>query len=164
RRLGVAEPAMGFLTGGAFAVFYTFAGIPIGRFADRRVRGSVIAVGAALWSAMTALSGLAQGFGQLALARIGVGIGEAGRRPPAHSLLSHYFPPEGLPPALAVYASGIHFGTAFGWLVGGQIADALGWRAAFFVVGLPGLLLALLVRLTVREPPRGLSEGSAGGD
>ncbi len=164
QELGVSDSAMGFLTGGAFAIFYTFAGIPIGRFADRGVRRSVIAVGAALWSAMTALSGLAQSFVQLALARIGVGIGEAGCSPPAHSLLSDYFPPERRATALAVYASGIHFGTAFGWLAGGQIADALGWRAAFFVVGLPGILLAALVQLTVREPPRGLSEGSRAGD
>ena len=163
--LGVSDTAMGFLTGFAFAVFYTFAGIPIARFADRGVRRSVIAVGAALWSAMTAASGLAQSFGQLALARVGVGIGEAACSPPAHSLLSDYFPPERRATALSIYAAGIHFGTAFGYLAGGWINQAFDWRTAFFVVGLPGIALALLVRLTVREPARGLSEGGeAGGD
>jgi predicted MFS family arabinose efflux permease len=163
RELGASDTAMGFLTGWAFAVFYTFAGIPIARFADRSVRRSVIAAGAALWSAMTALSGLAQGFGQLALARIGVGVGEAACSPPAHSLISDYFPPERRATALAIYASGIHFGTAFGYLAGGWINEAFGWRTAFFVVGLPGIAVALLVQLTVREPERGRSEGGAAG-
>jgi predicted MFS family arabinose efflux permease len=161
RDLGVSDTAMGFLTGWAFAVFYTFAGIPIARYADTGVRRSVIAAGAALWSAMTAASGFAQSFAQLALARIGVGVGEAACSPPAHSLISDYFPPERRATALAVYASGIHFGTAFGYLAGGAISEAFGWRAAFFVVGLPGLLVALLVRATVREPVRGASEGVA---
>jgi predicted MFS family arabinose efflux permease len=160
--LGVSDTAMGFLTGWAFAVFYTFAGIPIARFADRGVRRSVIAAGTALWSAMTAVSGLAHTFAQLALARIGVGVGEAACSPPAHSLLADYFPPERRATALAIYASGIHFGTAFGYLAGGWINEAFGWRTAFFVVGLPGIAVAALVRLAVREPARGLSEG--GGD
>lgn len=162
--LGVSDTAMGFLTGGAFAVFYTFAGIPIARFADRSVRRTVIAVGCALWSAMTAASGLARGFADLALARIGVGVGEAACSPPAHSLLSDYFPPERRATALAVYASGIHFGTAFGYLAGGWLNEAFDWRTAFLAVGLPGLALALLVRLTVREPARGLSEGGVAGE
>jgi len=165
RDLGVSDTAMGFLTGTAFALFYTFAGIPIARLADRGVRRSVIAVGAALWSAMTAASGLAQSFAQLALARVGVGIGEAACSPPAHSLLSDYFPPERRATALALYAAGIHVGIAFGYLAGGWINQAFDWRTAFFVVGLPGLGLAVLVRLTVREPARGLSEGGeASGD
>jgi predicted MFS family arabinose efflux permease len=164
RDLGVSDTAMGFLTGFAFALFYTFAGIPIARFADRGVRRSVIAAGAALWSAMTAASGLAQSFAQLALARVGVGIGEAACSPPAHSLISDYFPPERRATALALYAAGIHFGTAFGYLAGGWINEAFSWRVAFFVVGLPGLALAVLVRLTVREPPRGLSEGGVTGE
>jgi predicted MFS family arabinose efflux permease len=161
RELGVSDAAMGLLTGWTFAVFYTFAGIPIARLADRGARRSVIAAGAALWSAMTALSGLAQSFAQLALARIGVGVGEAACSPPAHSLLSDYFPPERRATALAIYASGIHFGTAFGYLAGGWINEAFGWRTAFFVVGLPGLAAAALVRLAVREPRRGLSERGA---
>ncbi|HEX2486836.1 MAG TPA: MFS transporter [Myxococcota bacterium] len=161
RELGVSDTAMGFLTGGAFAVFYTFAGIPIARFADRSVRRTVIAVGCAVWSAMTAASGLARGFADLALARVGVGVGEAACSPPAHSLLADYFPPERRATALAIYASGIHFGTAFGYLAGGWINAVFDWRTAFMAVGLPGLALALLVRLTVREPERGLSEGGA---
>jgi predicted MFS family arabinose efflux permease len=164
RDLQVSDTAMGFLTGWTFAVFYTFAGIPIARFADRGARRSVIAAGAALWSAMTAVSGLAQSFAQLALARVGVGVGEAACSPPAHSLLSDYFPPERRATALAIYASGIHFGTAFGYLAGGWINEAFGWRTAFFVVGLPGILAAVLVRLTVREPVRGRSEGLESGE
>jgi predicted MFS family arabinose efflux permease len=164
RELGVSDTAMGFLTGGAFAVFYTFAGIPIARFADRSVRRTVIAVGCAAWSVMTAASGLARGFGDLAAARIGVGIGEAACSPPAHSLLADYFPPERRATALSVYASGIHFGTAFGYLAGGWINAAFDWRTAFVAVGLPGLALALVVRLTVREPARGLSEGGSAGE
>jgi predicted MFS family arabinose efflux permease len=163
RDLGVSDTAMGFLTGGAFAVFYTFAGIPIARFADRSVRRTVIAVGCAVWSAMTAASGLARGFGELALARVGVGVGEAACSPPAHSLLADYFPPERRATALSVYASGIHFGTAFGYLAGGWLNAAFDWRTAFMAVGLPGLALAILVRLTVREPARGLSEGGSAG-
>jgi predicted MFS family arabinose efflux permease len=164
RDLGVSDTAMGFLTGGAFAVFYTFAGIPIARFADRSVRRTVIAAGCAVWSAMTAASGLARGFADLAAARIGVGVGEAACSPPAHSLLADYFPPERRATALSVYASGIHFGTAFGYLAGGWINAAFDWRTAFVAVGLPGLGLALLVRLTVREPARGLSEGGSRGE
>jgi predicted MFS family arabinose efflux permease len=164
QELGVSDRAMGLLTGFTFAVFYTFAGIPIARLADRGPRRSVIAAGAVLWSAMTAASGLARGFAQLALARIGVGVGEAACSPPAHSLLSDYFPPERRTTALAVYASGIHFGTAFGYLAGGWLNQVFDWRTAFFAVGLPGVVVAALLRLTVREPPRGLSEGGAHGE
>jgi predicted MFS family arabinose efflux permease len=152
--LGVSDTAMGFLTGIAFALFYTVAGIPIARLADHGTRRTIIAVGLAVWSAMTALSGLARTFGQLALARIGVGVGEAACSPPAHSLLADYFPPERRATALAVYSMGIHVGVLVGFIVGGWMSQYFGWRAAFLVVGLPGLALALLVRLTVREPPR----------
>jgi len=156
--LQVSDTALGFLTGFAFALFYTVAGIPIARFADSGVRRTVIAVGLAVWSAMTALQGLSRVFWQLAVARVGVGIGEAACSPPAHSLLSDYFPPERRATALAIYASGIHFGIFFGLIAGGWIDEFFGWRVAFFVVGLPGLLLAVVVRLTVREPVRGQSE------
>jgi MFS family permease len=151
--LGASDTAMGFLTGIAFALFYTVAGIPIARAADRGSRRTVIAIGLALWSGMTAASGLVRSYGQLALARIGVGVGEAACSPPAHSLLADYFPPERRATALAVYAMGIHVGILFGFIVGGWMNEWLGWRAAFFVVGLPGLVLAVLVRTTVREPP-----------
>jgi predicted MFS family arabinose efflux permease len=152
--LGVSDTAMGFLTGIAFALFYTVAGIPIARLADRGTRRTVIAVGLAVWSGMTALSGMVRSFGELALARIGVGIGEAACSPPAHSLLSDYFPPERRATALAVYSMGIHVGVLFGFVIGGWMSQYFGWRAAFLVVGLPGLVLSIVVRLTVREPAR----------
>ncbi len=156
--LQVSDTAMGFLTGFAFAVFYTVAGLPLARIADRWVRRSLIAISLATWSLMTAVSGLARNFTDLALARIGVGIGEAGASPPAHSLLSDYFPPEKRATVLALYASGIYVGVGLGFWLGGWINDAYGWRTAFFVVGFPGVLMALLVRLTIREPVRGMSE------
>lgn len=160
RDLGASDSQMGFLTGFAFAVFYTTAGIPIARFADRSVRRSVIAAGLALWSGMTAVSGLARSFTQLATARVLVGVGEAACSPPAHSLLADYFSPRWRATALSIYAMGIHVGILVGLVVGGWLNDHYGWRVAFYVVGLPGLLLALLVRFTVREPRRGASEES----
>jgi MFS family permease len=156
--LKISDTALGFLTGFAFAVFYTFAGLPLARLADRWVRRSLIALSLATWSVMTATCGLARGFTDLALSRIGVGIGEAGATPPAHSLLSDYFPPEKRATVLALYACGVPVGVGLGYWLGGWINDAFGWRAAFFVVGLPGVLMALLVRLTIREPVRGMSE------
>jgi predicted MFS family arabinose efflux permease len=152
--LGVSDTAMGFLTGIAFALFYTVAGIPIARYADRGTRRTVIALGLAVWSAMTALSGMVRSFAELALARVGVGIGEAACTPPAHSLLSDYFLPERRATALAIYSMGIHVGVLLGFVIGGLMSQYFGWRAAFLVVGLPGLVLAIVVRLTVREPPR----------
>ena len=155
---GASDTEMGFLTGFAFAVFYTFAGIPIARWADLGNRRSIIALGLTVWSAMTALSGLAGSFFQLALARIGVGVGEAAGSPPAHSLLADYFPPERRAAALGTYAMGIYIGVMLGYLLGGWIKEFFDWRVAFLAVGLPGLLLALLVRFTIREPPRGGAE------
>lgn len=146
---------MGLLTGIAFALFYTCAGIPIARLADRGVRRSIIAAGLTAWSLMTAVSGLVRSFSELALARVGVGVGEAAFVPPAHSLISDYVPPARRATALAIFSMGVHVGTAFGFLLGGWIAQYFGWRRAFFAVGFPGLFLALLVRFTVREPPRG---------
>jgi MFS family permease len=160
--LKISDTALGFLTGFAFAAFYTVAGLPLARIADRWVRRSLIAISLATWSVMTAASGLARGFTDLAFARIGVGIGEAGATPPAHSLIADYFPPEKRATAFAVYASGIYVGVGIGFWIGGWINDAYGWRMAFFVVGLPGVLMALVVRFTVREPPRGLSDQVVG--
>jgi len=158
---GVSDSAMGFLTGTAFAIFYAAAGIPIARWADRWVRRSIIALGLAAWSGFTAASGLAQSFIQMAAARIGVGVGEAALSPPAHSLLADYFPPERRATAMGIYSMGIHVGILFGLTLGGMLEEAFGWRKAFFVVGLPGLVLAVLVRLTVREPVRGATEQRA---
>jgi MFS family permease len=157
--LDLSDTALGFLTGIAFAVFYTFLGIPIARWADRGTRRNIIALGVAIWSAMTALSGAARSFTQLAIARFGVAIGEAGCSPPAHSLISDYFPPERRGRALSIYSLGIPIGSAFGLFFGGWLAEFFGWRMAFLVVGAPGLLLAIVVRWTLREPPRGHSEG-----
>lgn len=156
--LGVSDTAMGFLTGFAFVVFYTFAGIPIARLADRASRRNVIAVGLVVWSSMTAVSGLAQNFVHLALARIGVGVGEAAGSPPAHSLISDYFPLERRATALSIYAAGVYLGVAAAYIGGGYIAESFGWRAVYFVLGLSGIPLALLVLGTVRELPRGHSE------
>ncbi len=156
--LGASDSAMGFLSGTAFALFYATLGIPIARWADLWVRRSIIAIGLLLWSGMTALSGAAQTFAQMAAARVGVGVGEAALSPPAHSLISDYFPPERRATALSIYAMGIHLGILFGVVAGGWLEEYWGWRRAFVVVGLPGILLAVLVQLSVREPARGGSE------
>ncbi|MEM1436809.1 MAG: MFS transporter [Pseudomonadota bacterium] len=153
--LDVSDTAMGFLGGIAFAIFYTALGIPLARLADRGSRRNLLAVCLAVWSAATALCGQAQSFLQLLLARIGVAVGEAGGSPPSHSMISDMFPPERRATALAVYALGIPIGTMLGNLGGGWISEAYDWRTAFLIVGLPGLLLAVIVRLTLREPPRG---------
>lgn len=152
---GVSDTAIGLLAGPAFAVFYTFLGLPIARWADIGNRRSIIALGLTVWSAMTALAGMATSFAQLALARIGVAVGEAAGSPPAHSLISDYFPPRSRGRALGIYAGGLHLAGPIGVIGGAWIAAEYGWRAAFIAFGLPGLLLALLVRSTVREPVRG---------
>ena len=157
--LGLSDSALGMLTGFAFALFYATLGIPIARFADRSNRRNLIAWALAIWSAMTAVSGLAQNFWHLLLARIGVGVGEAGCSPPAHSMLADYFPTENRATALGIYSLGIPFGLLFGFIAGGWLNEFFGWRVAFFIVGVPGLLLAILVRFTLREPPRGMAEG-----
>jgi predicted MFS family arabinose efflux permease len=159
--LGLSDTAMGMLTGFAFAAFYATLGIPIARFADRSNRRNLVAWALGIWSIMTALSGLAQNFWHLLAARIGVGIGEAGCSPPAHSMIADYYPADQRATALGIYSLGIPFGIMFGLFAGGWINEFFGWRAAFFIVGLPGILLALLVRFSLREPPRGMAEGRA---
>lgn len=153
--LGVSDAWMGFLIGPAFAVFYTGLGVPVARLADRHVRRSIVAAGFALWSAFTVLSGFARGALELTLARVGVGVGEAAGAAPSHSLISDYFPPERRPQALAVFQLGVYLGQFLGLAVGGLLVAPLGWRGTFVAVGAPGLVLALLLRLTVREPARG---------
>jgi predicted MFS family arabinose efflux permease len=157
----LTDAQLGFLGGIAFALFYTFAGIPIARWADTGSRRTIIALSVLIWSLMTAFTGAARSFSMLLIARVGVGIGEAGCSPPAHSLISDYFPPERRATALSIYALGIPIGGALGTLIGGWVASIFGWRAAFVAVGLPGILLALVVRLTLRDPVRGGSEPSA---
>ena len=154
----LSDQQLGLLTGFAFALFYTVAGIPIARYADRNNRRNVVAIAIALWSFMTAISGLVQNYLQLLLARIGVGVGEAGGSPPAHSMISDIFPPERRASALAFYSMGINFGILFGFLAGGWLNEFFDWRVAFFVVGAPGIVVALFVRYTLREPIRGLIE------
>ncbi|PKQ03710.1 MAG: MFS transporter, partial [Alphaproteobacteria bacterium HGW-Alphaproteobacteria-12] len=143
--LHLSDTQLGFLSGIAFAIFYATLGIPIALVADRGNRRNIIAWAIAIWSGMTAVCGLAGNFWQLALARIGVGVGEAGSSPPSHSMIADMYAPNERASAMAVYSLGVYFGVMVGFLVGGWVAVWYGWRAAFFVVGLPGLLLALLV-------------------
>jgi len=157
--LGLSDTQIGLLSGMAFGIFYATLGIPIARLADRYSRVNIIAICLAIWSLMTAVSGLATNFWQLLIARIGVGIGEAGGSPPSHSLIADYFPPEKRATSLGIYALGIPVGILFGNLAGGWINEFFGWRYAFFVVGVPGILLAILLKMSVKEPPRGHSEG-----
>ena len=154
----VGDTVLGLLAGTAFALFYVILGVPIARLADRCNRRNLIALAVAVWSGMTALSGLAANIWQLGLARIGVGIGEAGCSPPAHSMIADLYPPEQRSSAMGVYTLGISAGIMLAYLAGGWVAENIGWREAFYIVGLPGLLLAALVRFTVQEPERGASE------
>ena len=157
--LGVSDTSLGFLTGFAFALFYATLGIPIAKYADKGNRRNLIALSIGVWSFMTALSGLAQNFFHLLFARIGVGVGEAGCSPPAHSMIADYFPANKRSTALGIYSLGIPFGIMFGLFAGGWINEVFGWRLAFFVVGIPGILLAFIFRFTVKEPIRGQAEG-----
>lgn len=151
---GLSDAQMGWLGGPAFAILYTFLGIPIARLAERRNRVTIISVAIAIWSGMTALCGLAANFWQLLLARIGVSIGEAGCTPPAHSLISDYYPADRRASALAIYALGIPIGSLLAAVGGGFLAETVGWRMAFILLGLPGIAIALVVKFTVEEPPR----------
>lgn len=158
--LGLSDTQLGLLTGFAFALFYVICGIPIARWADSGKRRNIISLALTVWSGMTAISGMAGNFAHLLLARIGVGVGEAGGSPPAHSMISDIFKPKNRALALSVYSIGIYVGILIGFALGGWIAQTFGWRLAFFVVGVPGVLLAVLLRLTVKEPARGWSENS----
>lgn len=159
--LKLTDTELGLLGGLAFAVFYTLLGIPIARLADKSNRVNIIAGAIALWSLFTAACGLASNFVQLLFLRMGVGVGEAGLSPPAHSLISDYYEPTQRGMALSIYALGIPFGVMFGAVAGGWLADHFSWRMAFLVVGLPGLIVALMVKVFVKEPPRGWSEPGA---
>ena len=156
--LGINDTQLGLLKGFAFAMFYAVFSIPIARLADKKNRVTIISTSIALWSAMTALCGAAGNFWQLLWARVGVGIGEAGCSPPAHSLVSDYFHKEERATALGIYSLGIPLGSLFGILLGGWLVTTLGWRWTFVAVGLPGILLAIIVKLTLKEPKRGAAE------
>ncbi len=156
--LHLSDTQLGLLGGLYFALLYTILGIPIARLAERWNRVSIISLSLVIWSGFTALCGSAASFAQLALYRFGVGVGEAGCSPPSHSLISDYYEPKSRASALSIYSFGIPLGTMFGAILGGWLAQTFSWRVAFVIVGLPGILLALLVKLIVKEPPRGHSE------
>lgn len=157
--LRLTDTELSLMGGLAFALFYTFLGVPIAILADRKSRVTIMTIALALWSAMTAACGLAQTFTQLFLARLGVGVGEAGGVAPAYSLIADYFPSEKRARAMAIYSFGIPIGSAAGILLGGVLTSVLDWRSAFVIVGLAGLALAPILRLTVKDPPRGAFEG-----
>lgn len=154
----LSDTQLGLLTGLAFALFYATLGIPVARLADRTNRRNIIAAALTIWSAMTALCGLAQNFTQLLLARIGVGIGEAGSSPPSHSIIADLYPPEKRAGAMAIYSLGVTLGAGLGIIIGGTISSYYGWRWAMVSIGIPGIMLAIFVRLFVVEPRRGLSD------
>jgi MFS family permease len=160
--LGLTDRDFGILMGPAFAVVHVLAGLPIARLADRASRRTIIAAGLFAWSLLTIAQGLARSFPQLLAARMGVGIGEAAGSPPSHSLLADYASPEKRARALSVLQVGALAGTGLGMVLGGWVNEVWGWRAAFVAVGAPGIALAALVFATLREPPRGGSDGLAG--
>lgn len=158
--LALSDTELGLLGGVAFGVFYATVGLPVAWLADRYERRSLIAAALGLWSVMTAACGIAGGFAALFVARIGVGVGEAGGSPPSQSLVADYFGPERRARALGIFYLQIPLGFVVGYLCGGWLDGLVGWRLTFVLVGLPGVALAILVRLSLREPPRGHSEGA----
>ena len=151
---GASDTAMGFLSGFAFALFYAVLGLPVARRADRWSRRNVLAISMVIWSAMTAFCGMAATFWQLALLRVGVGVGEAGGTPPSHSLIASYFPHQERSTAMGIYGSGSQIGVLVGMLGGAIIADQMGWRVVFLIFGLPGVLIGMLVFFIVKEPAK----------
>jgi MFS family permease len=158
KELRLSDTQLGLLSGFTFAIFYVTLGIPIARLADRGNRRNIVTLSLGLWSIMTAFSGFARNFIQLLLARIGVGVGEAGGSPPAHAMISDYFTPEKRSTALSVYSAGIYIGVLIGFLMGGYLNQHVGWRTAFFVLGIPGIFFSLLFYATVKEPRRGATD------
>ena len=156
--LNISDGQFGMLSGLAFAFIYTTLAVPIARWADISNRRNIVAASVAIWSVMTALCGAAQSFAQLFLARFGVGVGEAGGSPPSHSIVSDIFPAEQRATALSIYSLGVYGGILIGTVGGAYLVQYFDWRTAFIVVGMPGTLLALVVRFVVKEPPRGMAE------
>jgi predicted MFS family arabinose efflux permease len=155
----ISDTQLGLLTGVMFALFYATLGMPMAMWADRRNRRNLIAFSITLWSLMTALCGAAVQFWQMLIARVGVGVGEAGSNPPSHSIISDLYPAEERGTAMAIFAVGVNLGVMFGYLIGGWVNEWIGWRWAFVIAGAPGLLIALAVRFWLTEPPRGYSDG-----
>jgi len=153
-----SDTQLGLLGGLAFAFFYSTLGIPVASLADRFNRRNIIIVSILLWSCMTLFSGLATSFLWLVLARVGIGVGEAGGTPPSQSMISDYFPPNKRATALSIYGLGIPLGTMLGNLLGGWGNDFFGWRSTFALMAVPGIILAILLVTTVDEPPRGMSD------
>jgi predicted MFS family arabinose efflux permease len=151
----MTDTQLGLLAGLAFALFYALMSIPIARWADVSNRKNILAGALIIWSGMTALCGAATGFVSLFLARLGVGIGEAGGSPPSYSIMADYFKPSERARAMGIYFTGAVLGTGGGLIVGGLLGEWLGWRMTFFVLGVPGVLLGVLLYFTVKEPPRG---------
>ena len=156
--LKITDTQLGLLGGLYFALLYTLLGIPIARLAERFNRVNIISAAILIWSGFTALCGTATSFAQLAAYRFGVGFGEAGLSPPAHSLISDYFEPKRRATALSVYSFGIPLGTMIGAVAGGWLAQNFSWRIAFLIVGAPGIVIAVVMKLLIKEPPRGHSE------
>ena len=159
--LALTDTQLGLMTGLMFALFYATLGMPMAMWADRGNRRNIIALSISLWSAATALCGAASNYGQLLIARVFVGVGEAGSNPPSHSIISDLYEPEIRTTAMAIFATGVNFGILIGFLLGGWVNEWIGWRWAFVIAGLPGLILGLIVRFTVREPLRGQSDPGA---
>lgn len=159
--LALSDTSVGFLTGVSLAIFYVTVGIPLATLADRSNRRNMVAIAIGVWSLMTTLCGFTQTFWQLLLARIGVGVGEAGGTPPSTSMLADKFPARDRPMAQTIFAIGASIGAWLGSSFAGQIADAFGWRAALLALGIPGILVALLVWATVKEPKRGQLDGGS---
>lgn len=156
--LEISDGQFGMLSGLAFACIYTTLGIPIARLADMSNRRNIIAISITIWSVMTALCGAAQNFLQLFMARFGVGVGEAGGSPPAHSIVSDIFPAAQRATALSIYSLGVYGGILVGTIGGAYLVQYFNWRIAFIVVAIPGIFLAALVRFVIKEPPRGMAE------
>ncbi|MEC8834532.1 MAG: MFS transporter [Pseudomonadota bacterium] len=159
--LALTDTQLGLMTGLMFALFYATLGMPMAMWADRGNRRNIIALSISLWSAATAICGAASTYVQLLIARIFVGVGEAGSNPPSHSIIADLYEPEVRTTAMAIFATGVNFGILIGFLLGGWVNEWIGWRWAFVIAGLPGLILGLIVRFTVREPIRGQSDPGA---
>lgn len=154
----MSDMEIGFLSGFAFSIFYAILGIPIAAYADRSIRRNVVAVSLLAWSSMTAICGFAQSFLQLALARVGVGVGEAGCLPPTHSMVSDYFPASARARVLGIIASGGTIGGMTATMLGGYLVSTVGWRETLYLFAIPGVVVGMLVFLTLREPMRGVQE------